>query len=166
MLFVLGFMLFSSLGSKQDKENNKENPSGKSEASVAHKPDSVINTSDAYLVLKKTSCYGRCPEYTFYLYPDLTCKIDAKRFYKVEGVKKGEISRKQMETIKSKVEIIDFFNLKDSYDNEFVQDVPPTYVSISNGGAMKKIKSRYGSPKELIEFQDVLVQIIDKVEWK
>ncbi len=120
----------------------------------------------SYVVLQKTSCYGKCPEYTFTLFDDLTCVVDAKRFFKVEGLKEGKISKEQMEAVKEKIKAIGFFNLKNSYDNELVQDIPPTYVSVSNDTITKNIKSRYGSPKGLIELQEMLEKIVNSVEWK
>ena len=91
--------------------------------------------------------------------------VHAKIFFKVEGLKEGEISQSDMDAIKKKVEEINFFNLKDVYDNLKVQDIPSTYVSVNNDTITKKIKSRYGSPTGLIELQEMLDKIVNSVEW-
>lgn len=118
------------------------------------------------LYFQKTSCNGRCPAYVFKLYSDLTCEIDAKVFFIVEGRNSGRISINEYEALLKKMETPDFNQYNDSYNDTLLQDVPATIVGFNHKGKTKKITCVVRTPDSLMKLNSEIEEMIKKVEWK
>ncbi|MFT6716344.1 MAG: hypothetical protein ACJA0Q_000980 [Saprospiraceae bacterium] len=117
------------------------------------------------LTFKRTSCFGRCPVYDLKIYSDKTCEVDGKLFFIVEGIHQGALTQSQYDDVLKRIKDINYFELKDVYDDPFVQDIPASYVSVQLDGKAKSIKSRYNSPKELTIFLTYLHELTIGMVW-
>lgn len=137
---------------------------------VQSSPDSTsiseTLSADTTVFYRKTSCKGTCPVYDFMLYSDFSCEINAKHFYRFEGRKKGKINQEDYQKLLAQIDEIKFFEMKNEYDKEYIQDLPTTYIQVKRGGERKRIKSRYEIPAELLGLQKQIEALIEGVKWE
>ena len=155
MLGALVFALMMSCASKKEQKKAEVN----AELQVPVQTDTL-------LFYRKTSCMGTCPVYDFTLYHDRTCHINGKYHFKVKGEKRGKVSEETLAELQGKLESIDFWALEAKYDDEMVQDIPATYIYSKANGKVKWVKSRYGTPEKLKQFQGMVEAVIEQIEWK
>lgn len=120
----------------------------------------------ALLRYQKTSCYGRCPVYVFQLFSNGDCVLDAKQFYKVEGLHIARLTTQQLDEFSARLKAIDFFRLKDEYNDPKIADVPAILLKVHQNGKTKQVKSVYNVPRKLIEFQMQVEELIDGLNWQ
>lgn len=159
---LVGLGLFSVACSSRSKTSSET----KEESKKAQEKSTEVAVKHSYIELRTTSCMGRCPVYTFKVYDDLTCEINAEMHFVVEGEKTGKLTEGQFKMLQNKLEQIDFFSLKNEYDDPHVQDVPLSFITVTTNGVTKKIKNRYDAPAGLREFQSLIDSIAREVKWK
>ena len=63
-------------------------------------------------------------------------------------------------------ERINFWSLKNEYNDELVSDLPSIFITIYNNDQNKKIKVRTNPPPELKELLLEIENIIKTIQWK
>lgn len=117
------------------------------------------------------ACFGFCPIFKITINPDKTAVIEAERFTFTEGRTKDDMAGEKEGTFKatikeadyqlllSKLDSLDFKNLKDYYGNKNITDLPTSYFNITfTDGTQKRIED-YG--KGGTEQLDEVYQIIE-----
>lgn len=117
------------------------------------------------------ACFGFCPIFKITINPDRTAVIEAERFTFTEGRTKDDMAGEKEGTFKatikeadyqlllSKLDSLDFKNLKDYYGNKNITDLPTSYLNITFMDGTKKRIEDYG--KGGTEQLDELYQIIE-----
>ncbi|MBL4652612.1 MAG: hypothetical protein JKY53_07065 [Flavobacteriales bacterium] len=126
---------------------------------IENYPDSLV------ALLKRTSCYGKCPVYTLKIYASGYVTYMGKNFTDKEGMHSGKISRENISRILKKAEEIKFFEFNNIYDSN-VTDLPATYIYVNTNGTKKQIINRHGGPKELKEFAAYIDELVKGLKWK
>lgn len=115
---------------------------------------------------RTSSCMGRCAVYEFQVFSDKSATIDGKLFCKVEGKHETQLTDKMYQQILSKMKSVNFFELKDVYDDKYVQDIPAVYIKVNEKGKTKSIKSRIKAPEKLIHFQTYVDSLVKVIKWE
>lgn len=117
------------------------------------------------------ACFGFCPIFKITINPDRTAVIEAERFTFTEGRTKDDMAGEKEGTFKatikeadyqlllSKLDSLDFKNLKDYYGNKNITDLPTSYLNITFTDGTKKRIEDYG--KGGTEQLDEVYQIIE-----
>ena len=133
------------------------------------RPDRHLETikqlSDSiFLYIEKTPCYGKCPTYSAYIYPNGDILFDGKRFVNKEGMHKGKLTIEDINALKTKIQEVNYFEFNDIYDSS-VTDLPSTYTMINLEGRRKVIKSRHNVPETLRNFEKYINQLVLSYSW-
>lgn len=115
---------------------------------------------DFSLAIEKVSCRGNCPGYT--------ASIDAKGVLTYEGTRNVKnigkftktLTSTQLKQIVAEMNKVQFFTLKDKYDDENIADLPTTIFAYKNGGKSKTVVSRYMAPESLVALSKKLEEIM------
>ncbi|MEX2379695.1 MAG: DUF6438 domain-containing protein [Vicingaceae bacterium] len=130
------------------------------EEAQSNLPDSL------FARLQRTSCFGHCPIYTVSFYAEGYVLYQGEKWVELEGNFYSHASEKQLSEIRRKAEAIDFFELKEQYDNEHVTDLPSTITTLKGEEGFKVVANRYEGPEQLKEFEKLIDEIVDSLEWK
>ncbi|MBL0052825.1 MAG: hypothetical protein IPP29_15595 [Bacteroidetes bacterium] len=99
-----------------------------------------VSNDSLFLSIDKSPCFGACPTYTMVIYSNGgKSTLSGKKFTKNLGKFEYVFSNDQIKDLKVKITEADFFNLKDSYDDEKVMDLPMATIDVFMGGVRKKL---------------------------
>lgn len=123
--------------------------------------------SNSYKVasIKRTSCYGACPEYELTFYSNLTVSYEGIKNVEMIGSYTSKVTQLQMDQIQKRYTEIQFLELDDSYTSA-VSDLPTTYVYFSDGKQKKTVMDYTGAPKQLKDLENFLDGFVSQLEWK
>lgn len=123
--------------------------------------DSAINStsSELFLTITKTPCYGKCPAYIAKIYSNGDVEFNGKSFVDFIGEHKGSLNADQINSIKNKIIEINFFELNDKYDSN-VTDFPSCILDVNIDGKEKSVLDRVGGPKELKELEKLVHDLV------
>lgn len=157
LLSITSILLICSCGSKNKARKTSFN--------------NFYNVADTTTIITQTKgyCFGKCPVYKFRIRANGQAELEAIDHLKLENGKYYSIiPQATIEEIYTKALEINFFGLNEVYDNEFIQDVPATYLSLMNkeNKSIKHIKDRWKSPDELKTYENFLHKLVEDIEWK
>lgn len=167
-------VMFSCKNFKKFKEARAENKAEKEQQAeleeqaeeVTEKEEEVVIATDSlYFSYQKTPCFGRCPTFELKVYQSGFATYNGTNFVDFIGFYKYNFDQETMDSIKAALHESDFFNMKDSYDNEHVSDLPAKIIGANIDGLSKKVTGRYGLPDEFKELYKALDKIFENVEW-
>jgi hypothetical protein len=70
---------------------------------------------DTKITLKRTECFGTCPNYTLTISGDGTVTFEGRQFVKKTGIFKSSISIKKVQQLIAEFNKANYFSLKDKY---------------------------------------------------
>lgn len=122
--------------------------------------------SDFRLELKRTACFGQCPAYSMSVNAEGLVEWQGELFVERKGKHIGKISRSAVASLYKRIQQSGFQQMKDSYDNPGISDLPSSIIALEVEGKRKKVVCRYDCPAE---FQTLFKQLeagIDTVGLK
>jgi len=126
------------------------------------------NLEDVMITLERTACFGTCPIYKLTIYGDGRVIYEGMRFVKVEGTVTTTISEDKIKQLIAEFQKIDYFSLKDSYEERNATDMPSAYTSLTVDGKTKTVRHYHGdfsAPKKLTELENKIDQIGYSDQW-
>jgi hypothetical protein len=108
--------------------------------------------------IRRTVCYGTCPDYEVTLRGDGTVSYTGRRHVRVSGQHTWKIDPAAVRALAREMEEAGYFELKDEY-TAMVTDNPTTFTSLTIGARTKRVKDYVAGPKKLKE----LAERIDEV---
>jgi len=118
----------------------------------------IKKAKSAFFSIKKTECFGDCPVYDVTLDEKGNVTYNGKKYVKVSGVQKFQLTEEELATFKEKLANADFNSFKKVYDDPNLMDLPSTYIS--HKGKQIQIRLWRGIPKELSTVQSYLVEML------
>jgi len=112
--------------------------------------------------MRRTACYGTCPQYEISIYDNGLIKYDGKAFVDKLDCFQAMLHESVMIAIKSKIKSVNFFSL----DNEYVSpitDIPSIIVEVNLGQGIHKVTDRLNGPKELKTLHSFIDSIHDSI---
>ncbi len=119
-----------------------------------------------YITFERTACFGRCPIYKLRIFDSGFATYQGINFVERMGVFHTRYTIDQLAEIENYLEEADFYNLKDSYDNPNISDLPSKIMVVNKYDQKKRVKGRYQVPDELISLFDKMDQWIENTDWK
>lgn len=155
---ILAIIAFITLSCSNNKKATvtKESDNKKQELAIS---------KTLLLQVTTTACFGSCPVYEMSIYRNGSVSYQGHRYIQPEGAYTGKISQDEVDDIIQRIKDIQFFELKDVYD-EPVTDIPSTTVMVILDGKKKVVKARMGHPDKLDKFNKFLYELTQKISWK
>lgn len=127
--------------------------------------DAVVEDTTLFLKMQRTPCYGKCPSYVVEIFNNGKVSYLGKMFVDYVGQHEATISKSELDLIKTKINEINFFELKDKYDSP-ATDIPSTIFEVTLNKQFKKITNRHNGPPELKELEKLVEEIVYKSNLK
>lgn len=177
LALLLGCCLFISCTKKNkvvvapspsfDMEDNATNSDGNviNEKSTTKLPE--ISKVYRVVTMQKTGCFGKCPDYEFILQSNGEATYIGKKNVPRIGRYRALAKAGFMFTIKSKINEGKFFKMSTIYpsNEKVIEDLPDTYIMVSDNIHQIIIRNNHDAPTELIEFQNKIERMIEELEW-
>ena len=123
---------------------------------------------EVVITLERTECFGTCPVYRLTVYGYGAVIYEGIRFAQVQGTRQTTISEDKIKQLVSEFQKIDYFSLRDSYEERNVTDMPSAITSLTINGNKKTVRHYHGdlsTPKELTELEDKIDEIVNTNQW-
>ena len=118
------------------------------------------------ITMKRTPCYGECPQYMISIYESGVVIYNGVRFVPRTGCFQSNISTKNINYIKLILDEIQFFDLEEEYISN-ITDIPSIITEVFENGKRHKVVDRLNAPKKLKNLYTELDLIVDKISiWK
>lgn len=122
-----------------------------------------VTTSDFKISLTRSACFGFCPAYTVELNANGGAVFKGEAYTTVDGQTINyDVDPANVQLIRNKVERMNFFSLKDRYENPYITDIPSQEITVTLDGKTKSIYM-YGLGKDVPKELDDLANLIDKI---
>ncbi|WP_139920177.1 DUF6438 domain-containing protein [Hymenobacter sp. DG01] len=128
-----------------------------SKAAVASKP---APAAQPVITLERTPCFGRCPHYKAYIFPDGRVQYEGFRYAPMEGQAESRLPPAMVQKMLQQAKSIGFQQLKSEYTGD-ISDLPSTILTIRYGATTKTVKAEQGTPAAL---QELLTFVTTEVE--
>ena len=147
---------------------------------TAYLPPQQPIPDDTLITIKRSICYGTCPDYTVTIAADGTVTFEGREFVKTKGVAKATITREALRQLIEAFENSKYFSLNDSYRTkkdgcpEVWTDADTVTTSIRINGKTKSISHYHGCeddqgrstyPKGLTQLEDQIDKIAGTKQW-
>ena len=117
------------------------------------------------LVMKRTACYGTCPQYTVEIYNTGLVKYEGRMFVDKIGCFYTILSSSIINEIKSNILDVNFFEFKNVYDSP-ITDIPSTILRVNIDGREHEVIDRFKGPLLLKSIHSRIDSIIESViDW-
>lgn len=127
-------------------------------------PNSLDNrTADTLLFFKRSACFGFCPVYDYTLFTDGLVYYNGIMHNEPLGEHYALMSEGDWDKIKLQANQINFFHLEDRYPiqkENYIPDLPSSYLMIKDGGLRKMICDNHSPPKELKQLELTIETIL------
>ena len=123
---------------------------------------------EVVITLERTACFGICPVYRLTIYGDGRVVYEGIRCVRIEGTRTATISENKIDELITEFRKIDFFSLKDSYEEHNATDMPSAFTSLIINGETKTIRHYHGdfsAPQRLTELENKIDQIVSSDQW-
>lgn len=121
-----------------------------------HQRFPASDPATAVITLRRTSCYGTCPDYALKISGDGRVTYIGERFVSVVGPLHYTIGREKLLELVQQFKRGEFYSLKNEYRYP-VTDNPTTIITISLGGQDKKVVdyegTRLGMPQSVTDLE-------------
>lgn len=112
------------------------------------------------LLFQKTRCYGACPAYNAIIYEDGSLRFEGIARVPAIDTLRLRLSKHEMIHIRKEIQALQYHALANTYSSQWT-DMPATYLTFyQDGKEIKRIKHQEGGPRQLLNFQQQLHQLI------
>jgi hypothetical protein len=149
MKLIVSLLIFASLSTSSTisvEQNNSE----------AQNP--LIKES-LFISMERTPCFGRCPSFRVKIFNTGRVEYTGDSDVEKMGYHTSTLSKEQIKQLQAKITQIALFKMQDKYDAN-ITDIPSCVLYVNFEGRKKKIFDRYGSPKELKEFEKMIDKFV------
>jgi Domain of unknown function (DUF6438) len=124
------------------------------------------------ITLERTPCFGACPVYRLTIHRSGKVEYEGTDRVREKGRRTGKISAEDFTILATKIDEINFFDLKDRYDGKnadgsgvTVTDLPTRKTSVTRGNRTKSVENYFRGPKRLTELEDLIDELTKSAEW-
>ena len=126
------------------------------------------NIKEVVITLEKTACLGVCPVYKLTIYGDGRVVFEGIRCVKIEGTRTTTINEDKIKQLILEFRKIDYYSLKNSYEEHNATDMPSAFTSLTLDGKTKTVRHYHGdisAPKELTELENKIDEVVNSDQW-
>lgn len=133
--------------------------------------NNFYNVADTTVVISQTKgyCFGTCPVYKLKIRANGTLELKAIDNLKLQnGDYTTTIPQSEIEALYAIALEVNYFGMQNEYDDQYIQDVPATYISLMNNDTkqIKHIKDRWKAPAELKTLENAIHKLVEQLEWQ
>ena len=122
--------------------------------------------SDSLLFkLERTPCFGRCPTFSISVFNGGYVEYHGDRNVDKIGFFKSKMSSKELQKLKSMINELDIFKLKDIYDAHMT-DIPSTIITYQYQDNAKVVVDRANSPEKLRLFEKEVELMLNQLIYE
>ena len=124
--------------------------------------------SDVRITLQRTPCFGMCPMYTVTVTGRGDVQFIGVKYVYKEGEYRKQISVDSVRTLIRMFQDIQFYTLKDEYEDRAVSDAPSAIVTYATKDRSKTVKHYLGdmsAPEQLKKLEQTIDRIAKVQEW-
>ncbi len=130
----------------------------------ANTKQAIAKDDSLFVTIERTACFGKCPTYKTRIYTSGYVIFDGKMNVDKIGRFSTKLSKEEIETLKQKINEVNYFELNDKYDGP-ATDLPSVITSVALNGFRKSITARYEVPAELKSFQIFIDKLFVDKNW-
>lgn len=165
-MFILGVLAAcaskkSTINSESDTTNSSSNTTTEHQIIF----QDVQPGDSLFASIERSFCFGKCPVYTLHIYNSGYAVYNGTANVNLMGRHTSNLTREQMIFLVDKANEINYFELKDVYDNEGVTDLPSATTSIVINGQRKSVKRRFDYPQSILTFEAAFDDIVKRMRW-
>ncbi|NVB81120.1 MAG: hypothetical protein HOV81_22175 [Kofleriaceae bacterium] len=125
--------------------------------------------SGLLFALRRTSCFGLCPEYSVAIYRDGVVEYRGSAFVRTTGTVLGRLELEQVRALEEQFVNADFLAFDRGYVDEDCTDLPTAYVGFRPAGRAMKVVAHYlgdrSAPKALLALEEAIDNAVDIEQW-
>jgi hypothetical protein len=173
LIFVSFAFLFLACSKKTTTTTNKSDVTKSTTPKVEEIPTPVtpeINPK-VYPIfsIRRTACFGKCPSYEAQILSDGTVTYNGKKYTDKEGLYVARYIPSELSNLIAKARNIGYVRMENRYPidpKNMIADLPYTHTSYNDGKIEKRIANNYDCPPELIEFESMIDEFLDRLQWE
>ena len=117
------------------------------------------------ITMKRTACYGTCPQYIITIYKDGKTIYEGINFVNKIGRYQAYLTQKDVSNILTNIDELNFFELDHCYDSP-ITDIPSVILKVETHHKTHKVIDRFNGPKSLKNIYKLIDHSIDRViKW-
>jgi hypothetical protein len=167
-ILMLAICLVGCKGHREFKEARKKLKAERAERKTEESKTAETNKLEEIPVfsMQRGYCFGTCPVFEFKLYENGYATYSGTANVENIGTFQAKNTQALRDSILSAAENIGFIMLLDSYDNQFITDLPATNYSLKVEDREKVVVCRFGCPESLIDFGNRVQKWVEAVDWE
>tara|TARA_B100000700_G_C14990740_1_gene831181 strand:+ start:1287 stop:1688 length:402 start_codon:yes stop_codon:yes gene_type:complete len=123
-------------------------------------------SKEPFIYMKRTACYGTCPQYEISIYNNGLIQYDGKAFVDRLNCFQAILDENLIVRIKEKLENVNFFDFEQEYISP-VTDIPSVILKVNLGQGAYTVVDRLNGPKELKSLHSFIDSIYtDVITWE
>lgn len=134
-------------------------------ATAESTPQESPQEAGVFATYERTPCYGQCPIFKLTIYTDGKAVYEGRNWVNMIGTYRTVVSKSSMERLLTAAKEVDYFSMKEEYNNEMVTDLPSVITEVSNDGVLKRVRNRRGGPASLKTLYGVFDTIVAESFW-
>lgn len=146
MEFLIALLIFGNVATTDVAQSSQTN------VHTQETEENLPIKEGLLLTLERTPCFGMCPTYKYSIFSTGRVIYTGTKNIDNIGTFSIQLSKSDLNKIKSQIKSSNIFGLKDKYDSN-ITDIPSTLLIINLDGKKKKIYDRHGAPPELKAFE-------------
>lgn len=178
ILLVIGVAIFAYSCTPKTAAKVVDTKPVKAQAQTPAKPvveqakieDPPVNVKPAFVSasLKKTACFGKCPEFTVEFNASGKATYTGKRHVKRIGNYTAVLSSSNANLILQKAQELGFFDMSKTYpmnEKDMIMDFPMTITNVKFGRQNKTVTNNSDAPQDLVTFENFLLELSETLKW-
>lgn len=113
----------------------------------------------SYVMMKRTSCFGRCPSYSVEVYKDGVVRFTGIRFVKDTGIYEKNLGAERAQKLLASFGSKRVDTLKEEYD-VLISDIPGINYGFKYQGGTKDVRNAHFGPKFLKELAKEVDELV------
>lgn len=123
---------------------------------------SVSQASGPFFTMKRTACYGTCPQYLISIYDNGKITYEGILFVDRIGCFSSFMVKEKIDSIKYFLNEMDFFSLQEEYISPMT-DIPSVITEVNIDGKTHKVIDRLEGPKSLKKCYKLIDNMIESI---
>ena len=112
------------------------------------------------ITIKRTPCFGTCPDYDVTMRGDGTVTYEGRSHVRIPGEHTWKVDPAAVRALAREMQEAGYFELQDEY-TAHVTDLPTTYTSLTIGPRTKTVKNYFKAPEKLRDLENRIDMVSD-----
>jgi len=124
------------------------------------KPQAKAEEDPIVITIKRTPCFGTCPDYDVTMRGDGTVTYEGRSNVRIAGERTWKVDPAAVRALAREMQEAGYFELQGEY-SAHVTDLPTTYTSLTIGTRSKTVKNYFKAPEKLRDLENRIDLVSD-----